>query len=145
MTEKFPIHPYCRFKTPVIEERTKFLCDTATEVLYEMAEYCEERKLPFMVTDSVSTADEDKALDRMSDEHYQGRAFDIRISDWLELAVNAFTVYFEKRFMSVAAIGKTSGMPRLIFRHSNGHGDHIHVQVARLYGLKDPLNREVLS
>jgi hypothetical protein len=143
MTQRFPEHPHVTYKTPLIQERTQFLCDCATEVLYEMGEYCEERKLPLVITDSVSTPAEDVQLKRVSDEHAQGRAFDISLHEWNDLEVRAFIDHFEKRFLSVAAVGKKSGMPRLIFRHV-GTADHLHVQVARIYGLKDPLNLTVV-
>ena len=132
------LHPYIQYKTPLVRERSESLCSTMIEVLNDMADYCEERKLPLVVTDSVSTEEEDKELKRVSDEHSQARAVDISLHGWLDLAINAFIIYFEQKFMSVAAIGKSSGLPRLIFRHV-GTADHIHVQVARLYAIKDPL------
>lgn len=136
---RYPIPDYCQFKTPVVEARTRFLCDTATEVLYAMADWCKDRALPLVITDSVSTQAEDVALARVSDEHRTARAFDLSLHGWLELAATDFIAEFERRFICVAAIGKTSGQARLIFRHNNGHGDHIHVQVARIYGVTDPL------
>lgn len=136
---RYEIHAYCTFKTPLVEERTNSLCDTAVEVLYFMADYCKDRALPFVVTDSVSTPAEDKALNRVSDEHSTGRAFDLSIHGWLELAITDFIAEFEKRYMCVAAVGKTTNQPRLIFRHNNGHGEHIHVQVGRVFGVKNPL------
>lgn len=135
----YPVHPYIKFKAPYLLARTERLCDTAMEVLYEMAEYCEERELPFVITDSVSTKGEDVKLARVSDEHSTGRAFDISLNGFLDLALKAFVANFEQRFLSVAAIGKKSGLPRLIFIHDNGNGKHIHVQVARIYGLSNPL------
>lgn len=134
-----PVHPYCTFKTLEIEMRTRYLCETALEVLNCMAEYCKDRALPLTITDSVSTSEEDHELARVSDEHRTGRAFDISLRGWLEVAVLDFTNYFEKKFLCVAAIGKVSNEPRLIFRHNSGHGDHIHVQVARLFGVNNPL------
>jgi hypothetical protein len=131
-----------KFKTPELKERTPHLCTEALDILDSMAEYCEERKLPFVVTDSVSTAAEDRELERVSDEHRQGRAFDIRIHDWPKSEADSFIMSFEKKFISRAAVSKVTGHPRLIFRHDNGHGDHLHVQVARLYALKDPLGKD---
>lgn len=134
-----PVNPYCQFKTPEIEKRTPYLCNMAKEVLSSMADYCKDRALPLVITDSVSTAAEDKALSRVSDEHRTGRAFDVSIHGWLELAITDFTQYFETRYLWAAAIGKTTNRPRLIFRHDNGHGSHIHVQVGVIYGLANPL------
>lgn len=127
------------YKTPLIAARTPFLCDTAGEVLCEMAAYCEERGLPFELTDSVSTEAEDVALDRVSDEHRGGRAFDFSLHGWIDLAVRAFVTYFEQKFISVAAVGLKSGTGHLIVIHDNGHGRHAHVQVSRTYALADPL------
>lgn len=140
----YPVHPYAEFKTDTIATRTKYLCDQAQEVFYEMAEYCEDRKLPFVVTDSVSTMEEDRALSRVSDEHSQGRAFDISIRNWPQIALDDFVKFFEARFISVAAIGKKSGQARLIFMHNSGFGVHMHVQVNRLFGMKYPLSRTIV-
>lgn len=134
-----PINAYCLFKTPEIEERTNFLCDQAVEVLNAMAVYCQACKLPLVITDSVSTLAEDQALSRVSDEHRQARAFDLSIHDWLPLAIGDFIEHFEEEFESLAAVGLQTGRPHLIFQHNNGHGSHLHVQVARRFAVNDPL------
>lgn len=133
------VNPYCTFKTLEVERRTNFLCDTALDVLDAMAEYCKDLGIPFEITDSVSTAAEDKALARVSDEHRTARAFDMSIHGWTDASIANFIYQFEKQFMCVAAIGKISGQPKLIFRHDVGHGDHLHVQVARIFGITNPL------
>jgi hypothetical protein len=136
---RYPIHAHCQFKTDELARRTHCLCEVASEVMFEMAEYCNDRGLPFVVTDSVSTREEDLQLSRVSDEHRTGRAFDISLHGWIEFAILDFIEAFETRFMSLAAISKATNAPRLILRHNNGHGDHIHVQVSRVFAVKNPL------
>ena len=134
-----PIHPYCLFKTDVAMRRAKFLSPQCIEILNDMAAYCEDRKLPFIVTETVTTPEEDKALSRVSSTHRTGRAFDISIRQWPEPAIYAFDKHFSGIFLHVAAIGGKTGEPELIVRHDNGHGDHMHIQIAKVFAVDKPM------
>jgi hypothetical protein len=134
------IHPYCRFKTKEGEVRAQSLCQAAFNLLNDMAAYCSGEGWPFLITDSVSTLEEDQALKRMSDEHATGRAFDISTRGWRDQNIRTFIQAFEKTHGDLAPIGMRSGKPILIVRHI-GTADHLHVQVARKFGIKNPLAR----
>lgn len=134
------IHPYCRFKTELIKERAQFLHETVGDLMYAMSEWCEKRGVPFVVTDTVSTMEEDRKLARVSATHREARAFDVSVREWLSLVTNEFISHFEKEWGAMAAIGMQTGEPTLILQHEVGHeGQHFHVQLNRTFAIADPL------
>jgi hypothetical protein len=134
------IHPHCQFKTDKVRARAEFLSPTTGALLYAMADWAAVRELPFVVTETVSRWGEDKQLERVSDTHRTARAFDLSIRNWPEEQIAAFMKEFENSSWGViAAISATTGEKRLVLRHECGHGDHLHVQISRLYAVEGPL------
>lgn len=139
MTFASLINPYVKFKTPEIETRAFYLSGQCIEILNDMAEWCKDHWLPLEVTAAVSTSEEDGCLSRVSATHRTGRAFDLSIHGWVEPAIGEFIKVFSDRYLHVAAIGGETNEPELIVRHNNGNGDHMHVQIAKVFGVETPM------
>lgn len=129
--------PYLLFKTPLVKERADSLCLIANEIMIKMSSYCASKNMVFMVTETVTTLQEDIRLARVSATHRECRAFDVSVKNWSD----EFRIEFMKEFDSIysfaAPVGKQSGKPALLVYHDSGHGAHIHVQVAHVYAQKD--------
>jgi hypothetical protein len=120
------------FKTPLIKERSLGLHPLTLMILADAVHWARVRGLPASITETVTTAAEDKALNRVSDSHAEGRAFDMSTRGWDEESIAKFTEEFSKRYGAIAAFGK-SGNPALIVRHDSGRGDHFHIQIAKKF------------
>lgn len=105
----------------------------------DMADWAKGHWLPFEVTSTVSTMEEDGCLSRVSSTHRTGRAFDLSIHGWLEPAIEEFSKVFNAKYLHVAAIGNQSGESELLVRHNNGNGVHIHCQIAKVFAVENPL------
>lgn len=139
MNELDYFHPYIQWKTPQVKERAKYLSPQCVEIMNDQAAWCQDRGVPYLVTETVTTLDEDRNLKRTSKGHRQGRAWDVSIRGWLDLAIREFIKEFSKRFEYVAATSPTTGKPALIVRHNNGNGDHMHVQLGKVFGVENPM------
>lgn len=139
MSEVDYFHPHIQWKTPEIKRRAGFLSAQCVEIMNDQAAWCLDRGLPYLVTETVTTLNEDRNLKRTSRTHREGRAWDVSVRGWLELAITEFMKLFSDRFRHVAAIGAKTGQPELIVRHDNGNGDHLHVQIGKVFGVKDPM------
>ena len=91
------------------------------------------------ITATVSTKEEDKALNRKSSSHQRGVAFDLRTRDLKDTEITSLLAYIngkwayrEYHYLSF------SGKKRLAVYHNNGNGDHFHVQIHSRYSL-DPI------
>jgi hypothetical protein len=136
--EKPTFDPYIQFKTPHVASRATLLCETAITLMNCMAEWCKGAGLPFIVTDTVSTIEEDRALKRVSETHRTARAFDVSRKGWLQKAIDDFTAHFEKEWGAMGATGFQAGTKELIVHHEiAGEGDHMHVQLSRAFAIKD--------
>lgn len=138
MSEVDYFHPYIQWKTPQVKARAKFMSAQCVEIMNDQAAWCQDRKIPYVVTETVTTLDEDRNLKRTSRTHREGRAWDISVRDWIETAIAEFMKEFSKRFQHVAAIGAKTGKPELIVRHV-GSADHMHVQIGKVFAIDDPL------
>lgn len=139
MTEPNPIHSHCVFKTDVARDRAACLHETAAALMYHMAEWCLLKGWPFVVTDTVSTEEEDRALNRISDTHRTGRAFDVSVHSWTEKMIEEFSEHFEAEWGRMGAIAASNGQPHLIVHHDAGEGDHMHVQLSRVFAIQNPI------
>lgn len=90
--------------------------------------WAKQRELPFIVTDTVSTEEEDRALNRVSESHKSGRAFDISLKNWSHDEQTDYFIEFTDKFGHLGAL-TTSGDRRLIVIHNNGNGYHLHFQI----------------
>ena len=124
---------YITFKTELARDRSVHLCEKVVTVLAAMAKWCDLEKVPLMLTDTVSTAEEDAQLERVSDEHRTCRAVDISVRGWTKDQITRFMSVFRERYNHMGAISQKNGLPNLLVLHE-GTALHIHVQVNRKYG-----------
>lgn len=120
-----------QFKEPSLIKEYESIYPALKVILEDMALYCQRQGQPFVITDLLSDAIEDKKLNRVSSSHLEGRAADIRTVNWSKEFREKFTNYFSKLYEKNAAISKETGNPRLILYHNSGAGNHIHIQVRK--------------
>ena len=125
-----PVLDYCK---PGVAARVLFLNPIALMILCDVIQWCESYGVPCVVSDAVSTEDEDRELERVSSTHREGRAFDISARGWGELQVNAIIQEFSHKYAGYAAIGKDG--PRLVYHHDAGTGAHLHFQIAKKFAM----------
>lgn len=87
-----------------------------------------------MLTDSLTTLEEDQALSRQSSTHREGRAFDVSTRGWVKENIDEAIRVFSFKYRHIAAIG-ADGEPKLIYFHDAGSGPHLHFQLHRKYAL----------
>lgn len=97
----------------------------------DMALYCFNAGVEFIITDVMSDVAEDKRLKRVSDAHSEGRAFDFRINNWSKEFLDKFEKHFETIYVGWAAVSKETGKRNLIQYHNNGNGNHGHCQIQK--------------
>lgn len=99
----------------------------------EMHVWAVQHGVTLTFTETYSTAAEDKALNRVSDTHRTGRAFDIRVKDLSPEFIELFQTHFNTLYnQSMGAVTKSG--PQLIVYKPHGTGPHFHVQIRRGYG-----------
>lgn len=119
------------FKSLKAYERSFHLHPKLIEIMQDMQVWCDEHEMPFVVTETVSTQEEDDRLKRVSKTHLEGRAFDISAKGWGDQVVDIFCDFFDEKYKDVAAL-KQDGLPLLVVFHDAGTGEHFHVQIRRL-------------
>jgi hypothetical protein len=125
-----------RFKTLKAEHRFSDLGELLQKIVIEMDEYAQEKYgIQLTFTETVTTLEEDKAVNRLSDTHRTRRAVDIRVEDLPESLIAELCAVFRKKYGKHGAIA--SAMPQLIVYKPHGTGPHLHVQVSRKYSLKE--------
>jgi len=102
-------------------------------IMVDMYSYCYDNNMPFVVTDTISTTQEDKELGRISSSHRTHRAADVRVRGWDNLELKDFQNYFNEKYKDVAAVSK-SGDKNLFLVHNSGHGIR-HIQIHSKYSL----------
>jgi len=120
------------FKNQEASRRITYLHPITLFIMMSMWEYCSFKDLRFVVTDALSTFDEDFKLGRISKTHLTGRAFDLSIRDWSEFEITEFIKHFSHKFRYFSAISKKTNAAKLILRHK-GTADHLHVQIHSRY------------
>ena len=121
------------FKNSTIELRAKYLHPFVFQVMEEMIEWCLEKGVNPVVTETVTTLIEDAKLGRLSKSHQQGRAFDLRSRDWPRPLLKEFEDHFNSKYGKLGAIGGTTLQPDLIVWHDAGFGEHFHIQFNKSY------------
>ena len=101
-------------------------------ILGDMASYCLERNLPFVITSTRSTLKEDNKIKRRSSTHRTGRAADISVNGWDAFQIQDFAIYFNEKYEEYAALSSKTNEPQLVVFHV-GTAPHIHVQVGWKY------------
>lgn len=116
-------------------ERALYLHPVLLIMVFDMHSYCLRRSLPFVVTSTVSTIEEDERIGRISATHREGRAVDISIQGWTTDEIDDFMLHFQKKYWEFAA-KKPDGERVLIPPVNHGSAPHIHVQVSRVLNAK---------
>lgn len=119
--------PEICFKTELIFHRFSECHPILQNIALEMRNWCVSNNCPFLITASKSTDAEDRALNRISKTHKEGRAIDLTSKGWSKEKIEEFIAYFSHKYADVAAIGING--PRLILYHNSGNGEHFHVQI----------------
>ena len=102
------------------------------QVMCGLIRFCEDEKLPLVITSVVSTEEEDKALGRRSDTHRTGRAFDVRTRDWTDATLIKVINFLNDNFKHLGALGN-SGDLTLVVDKSKTSAPHLHVQIHRKF------------
>jgi hypothetical protein len=121
-----------KFKSKLIEERFDLCHPKLKAIAEDLAHFCEESDEEFTITDSFSTASEDKKLNRVSSTHREGRAFDVSIKGWDKVFLGEFVHYANSRYKQYGALGPND-VKRLCVVHDNGNGNHCHIQLNRVF------------
>jgi len=116
------------FKHTKTISRTLRLHPIAATLLLYSSIWAKERDLPFIITDTVSTKEEDQALNRVSESHFDGRAWDISLVGWSTDDQTDYFIDFNNLYGHLGALTK-SNERRLIVIHNNGNGYHLHFQI----------------
>ena len=109
----------------------------------DMANYAKVKHgIDIVITDTVSTKEDDERLKRVSDSHQlkialDWRTFNIKNEIVLDIVgyINNKPEYKEYRYLS------NSGVYRLAYWHNNGNGQHCHLAIHKSYGIVDNIER----
>lgn len=133
------------FKSIFAQERAKYLHPFVHSVMMEMIEWVKkEFKFTPVITETVTTLEEDKFLGRKSYTHNECRAFDMRTRDWTKEQIGKFKSHFEEAHGEHGA-QNAKGFPMLIVHHDAGHGPHFHVQFDRSFTMEHNLTKGKLG
>lgn len=127
------------FKTDDIQRRSKFMAHELQIIMDMMIEWLKERKIHAVVTETVTTFEEDEKLKRKSRTHRDGRAFDLRTHNIPEDVLNELVKHFNIAFGDMGAL-LPNGQRRLCYVHGEGDNRHLHVQIDARY-----FNRYVIN
>lgn len=129
------------FKTKKAHIRSVYMHPVISLIMIDMYWFCLSKNMPFVVTDTVSTAAEDSAINRRHTTHREGRAFDISVKGWGKKFRREFCAIYDQKYKDYAAISSSNLQPKLCVDHV-GTGPHIHVQVAKKYAVE---HEEIVS
>ncbi len=123
-----------RFKTDVVEDRFNDLHPKAQEIAKDIAAYAlKNHGIDMMITDTVSTYEEDKELLRLSDTHRTRRAWDFRTMGIPDEDLDDILAYATKKWSKYGAI--VHALPRLIVDKRSQDKPHLHCQLNRKFAL----------
>lgn len=132
--------PFIEYAKPETKDRVLLLTPMAMLFLADFVQWALDKNLPVVISDTFTTLEEDEKLNRESDTHRTGRAFDISSRGWTKDDIDECVRVFFAKYRKVGAVDGT-GEPRPIKHHDSGHGAHFHCQVNRRYALsKNPLS-----
>lgn len=125
---------FVKFKNNVIKDRLFSIHPLLLMVVFDMANWCYERDIDFVITDGLTTKKEDKKINRKYAVHREGRGIDIRSSVFNKYQLKEFESYFESKYKDIAATSASTGKKELVVIHK-GTAMHIHVQIAKGFSL----------
>lgn len=87
-------------------------------------------KTDITITESLSTPELDKELNRESPAHSEARALDIRTKDWSVQKVTACVTYFNEKYAKrLGYIRRSNNQRILMYVHGTGDNRHIHMAI----------------
>lgn len=122
------------YAKPDVKDRLDWLCVEAVMVLCDVVLWARNKQLSCVISDAVSSREEDERLKRVSSTHREGRAFDVSTRGWTKESIDECVRIFGFKYRHLAALGQ-DGNPRLVYFHNAGTGDHLHFQVAKRYAM----------
>lgn len=106
-------------------------------VLFDMKQWCDERDIPFVITETVTTREIDDSLGRVSDSHRTKRAIDLRSRVFTPEQRVMFRNTFNARYRHIASISSSDFEKRLVVEHGEGFNRHFHIALHKRYSLKE--------
>lgn len=104
-------------------------------VIVDMAAWCKKRNIDFVITDTVSSVEEDAILGRVSSSHRERRAIDLRSWTFDPKYRKKFITHFNRKYRDIASISKRDLKPRLVVWH--GNPKHFHIAINAKYAIKE--------
>lgn len=100
--------------------------DILQDAVYWCSQWCDQRKLPFVITRAVDSMIEGVSI---SHTHEEGRAVDISIHGWCADSIDEFVHDSNEEFSEkIGAFSLTDKKPRFCLFHV-GTAAHLHLQV----------------
>ena len=123
---------FIQFKHEKDKELYFMLHPILQKILASMALYCHTHSMPFVITSTVSTLEEDQRINRVSSTHREARAADISVRGWDAFESADFVKLFNKEYGKYGAISKATGKSKLVYMHV-GTAPHLHIQIHKKY------------
>lgn len=117
-----------KFKDPKDMKLFFMLHPLLQVILTDGSWWAYQRGLDYVITDTISSQEEDRRLKRRSTSHSQKRAADLRSRDWSYQDKQQFKEYLEGKYGAYGALSH-AGKIRLVVLHDSGHGEHFHIQL----------------
>lgn len=122
-----------KFKDPNKEEGVTEIHYLLFTVLLDMSAWFHSKGVDFVLTDLVSTLEEDIKLERDSDAHRTFRGADVRSKKLTHAQKDEFRAFFNNKYRDIASISRSDGVPRLVVLHGKGANEHFHVALHYRY------------
>ena len=133
------------FKDDEVFRRFNFLHDMVKAIIDDSVSWFERRGFVMVVTETVSTYEEDKRLGRVSSSHLEGRAFDIRTRTIPYSVLKEYIKYLNDNYGKLGAISHQSRKVTLVVDKSQGKNPHLHIQLNTIYSKKIDLEKSFIS
>ena len=105
-------------------------------VLADMNLYCSKNNLPFKITETITTLEQDSKLKRISSSHRTKRAVDVSSRGFNLVDIQNFQNYFNEKYKDNASISASDLVRRLVVFHDSGRGEHFHISLHSKFSLK---------
>lgn len=127
------------FKHDIDKTRIFYTHPLVLIIAAQMNWYCAQKGIPFTVTSSMTTLEEDNKVNRKHATHREGRAIDVSVKGWKRVHIKEFVKFFNEKYYNMAAFSASKQRPTLVIHHDVGHGEHLHIQIHKEYALNTTL------
>ena len=118
------------FKNPYELQELRMLNPKLLLVFSALNFWCENKKIPLVVTSAIRTEAENKTVGAKSRTHVEGRAIDISVKGWESEDIERAMEFLKDEYYHWGAVSADSGKRNLVIFH-NGTAPHLHIQIAR--------------